>query len=70
MNMNPTEHEERMYEYYKSIEDENHSLKKQLQRKIKQLKNLRYKYKQLMKKYKQATENRKPRYRNNGKGGK
>lgn len=65
-----TEHEERMYEHYKSIEDENFHLKKQLQNKNKQLRALKASYRALNDKYRKLNESRKPRFRNNGKGGK
>lgn len=65
-----TEHEQELWEHYNRIEAENNHLKKQLKRKNKQISNLKASYTALNKKYKRFTENRKPQYRNNGKGGK
>lgn len=68
--MDQTAHEERMYEHYKRIEDENYHLKKQLYRANKNTRYWKKKYFNLERKYKKVTDNQKPRYRNNGKGGK
>jgi len=65
-----TAHEERMWEYYKAIEAENHHLKNQLVNKNKELRALKHAYNALNKKYKKMTGLQKPRFRNNGKAGK
>ena len=62
-----TEHEERLYEHYKAIEDENFHLKRQLVNKNKQIRALKASYRALNDKYKKLVEQRKPRFRNNGK---
>lgn len=58
-----TAHEERMWEHYKKIEAENFHLKQQLDHKNKEIKKLR-------KLVNRKQEQKKPRYCNNGKGGK
>lgn len=65
-----TEHEERLHNHYAAIESENFSLKRQLVSKNKQIGALKSSYKALNDKYKRFTEHRKPRFRNNGSGGK
>lgn len=59
-----------MWEHYKAIEDENFHLKQQLRNKNKTISNMRASYSALNKKYKKLTDNQKPKFRNNGKGGK
>lgn len=68
--MDQTEHEEHMWKHYKEIENENFRLKNQLRQVIKENKELKRRYNNLLRKYKKQKENRKPRYRNNGKAGK
>lgn len=58
-----TAHEERMYQHYKEIADENFHLKNQLDKKNKELKKLR-------RLVNRKQGQKKQRYRNNGKGGK
>lgn len=62
-----TEHETRMWEHYKKIEAENYSLKNQLKNKNAIIKDWQKSYSALNKKYKLLLNNRKPRFRNNGK---
>lgn len=65
-----TAHEERMWEHYQKVEAENHHLKNQLDNRNKQIRQLKQSYNSLNTKYKKLIENRKPRFRNNGKAGK
>lgn len=67
---NVTEHEQRMYEHYKKIEAENYHLRNQLRNTNKENIALRKKNSNLIKKLKKSNENKKPRFRNNGKAGK
>lgn len=67
---NKTIQEQQAWIHYKAIESENFHLKKQLQNKNKQLRALKASYRALNDKYKKLNESRKPRFRNNGKGGK
>ena len=62
--------EQQAWEHYKAIEDENFHLKRQLANKNKQIRGLKANYRALNDKYKRLVEARKPRFRNNGKGGK
>lgn len=59
---------ESLWDYYKKIEDENFHLKNQLNNANKKIKDLKIEKNAILKKYK--PKNRKPKYRNNGKGGK
>lgn len=63
-----TVEEQKAWEKYKKTEAENFHLKKQLINANKEIKSLKEEKRAILKKYK--PKNRKPRYRNNGKGGK
>lgn len=65
-----TEHEQRMHDHYAAIEDENFHLKRQLANKNKQIRALKASYRAINDKYKKLVEQRKPRFRNNNRGGK
>lgn len=65
-----TLNEQNIWTYYKQIEAENYHLKKQLSHKNKEIKNQRNAITYWKNMYKKAMENKKPKYRNNGKGGK
>lgn len=63
-----TRFEQETWEHYNKIEAENYHLKRQLTNKNKEIKNLKKSlgyFKMLLRK---ENENKKPRYRNNGKG--
>lgn len=62
--------DQQMWEHYNQIEAENFHLKKQLAKKNKEIKQLKHFIRVWKEKHQKLTENRKPRYRNNGKGGK
>ena len=62
-----TEHEERLYEHYKAIEDENYHLKMQLKKAHRIIRKQR---KREQARIEKDRRNRKQRFRNNGKGGK
>lgn len=65
-----TLNEQSIWTYYKQIEAENYHLKKQLSHKNKEIKNLKRSIGYFKSLHKKAMENKKPKYRNNGKGGK
>lgn len=65
-----TEHEQRMYDHYKAIEAENYHLKNQLKNKNKENIKLRKQNANLVKKVCKQNQDKKPRFRNNGKAGK
>lgn len=62
-----TVQEQEAWEHYKKIEAENYSLKNQLKNKNAIIKDWQKSYSALNKKYKLLLDNRKPRFRNNGK---
>ena len=61
-----TVEEQKAWEHYAKLEAENYHLKKQLARVNKENKSLKYHNRELLK-YKKQNEQRKERYRNNGK---
>ena len=61
-----TLYEQKAWEHYKKIEAENFHLKNQLARKNKEIKELKHHNRALIQ-YKKNNEQRKERYRNNGK---
>jgi hypothetical protein len=65
-----TEREQEVWEHYDKIESENYHLKNQLARKNREIKQLKHFIRVWKNRCEALTGNRKPRYRNNGKGGK
>ena len=63
-----TVQEQKAWEYYKKLEDENYHLKRQLRNARDENRSLKKEKAAILKKYK--PKNKKPKYRNNGKGGK
>lgn len=67
---NETVQEQAAWEHYAKVDAENYRLRKRLHNLEKDLKAEKKKFNGLLRKYKQQQKDRKPRYRNNGKGGK
>ena len=63
---NQTIMEQEAYEHYKKTEAENYHLKKQLANKNKDIKRLKHEVRVWKGKHDKLTQNRKPRYNNNG----